>query len=369
MRWVRRWWRQQDRFDWFSVYLDERGMRRIARFVMAGVSVAFALVAAAMLWGSHGPADAAWRAADGAAAIIGAVSAVFWLRAWPTLNQSRAYVFVATLCIAAACLAQRDPLAGLMGSYAFVVLGVYIALMHCAKATLYNFTISLIVGLILAFRVSQGGSDIILAVCSLAMVVLFSAGAPVLIATTLQIMATDIARAERDALTGLYNRRGFYRHVARLLDHHAEVNGDHFTVVMIDLDNFKRLNDREGHSVGDQALAEIARALRANTSGTAVVARAGGEEFLVADLSTTKSANVANLCDAIAATTYGVTASVGCTTVPVRHLDLQNVAALIDELVAHADAAMYDAKAAGGNQSRTYKGHGAVAWIVEARGA
>src|SRR6185312_6028120 len=106
----------------------------------------------------------------------------------------------ATASIAAACVSQSDPLAGLTGCYAFVVLGAYIALMHCAKATSYNFVVGLGVAAILGWRVANSGGDIVLAVCEMAMLALFSVGAPVGLQIMLHFMADDILRSDRDAL-------------------------------------------------------------------------------------------------------------------------------------------------------------------------
>jgi diguanylate cyclase (GGDEF)-like protein len=354
-RWARRWWRQSDRFDWFAVYLEDLHLQPVARVAMAGITAAFSAVAAAMLWSPAGPHEPWQKVGGGAAAIIGALLTVFWLFRWPTLKQSRLYVFFANACIAMACLSQSDPLVGLTGCYVFLVLSGYIALMHCAKATSYNFVVSLGVAGFLTWQVSNRGDDFILAACELALLTMFSIGAPVALHTMLQIMASDILRSDRDALTGLLNRRGFYRHTSRLIDRCAKAGLGHVAITMIDLDHFKQVNDNHGHLAGDKALIDVGCALRVNGGASAVVARVGGEEFLIAELCTSGESPVAAvLCDAIADTPQGITASVGTTSVPVAQLDQRNRTHLIDQLIAHADAAMYAAKKAGGNQHQHY---------------
>jgi len=85
------------------------------------------------------------------------------------------------------------------------------------------------------------------------------------------------AHSERDALTGLANRRQF-REVMRLR------GGDHAfkgALLMVDVDHFKRVNDHYGHAAGDRVLVEVARRLGAAMRGDDLVARWGGEEFLV----------------------------------------------------------------------------------------
>lgn len=83
-----------------------------------------------------------------------------------------------------------------------------------------------------------------------------------------------------DELTGVYNRRGFNDLSANLLRH--EINEDHFlTLILFDLDNFKILNDRYGHAVGDRALEFFADCLKKVFQEEEIVGRLGGDEFAV----------------------------------------------------------------------------------------
>ena len=85
------------------------------------------------------------------------------------------------------------------------------------------------------------------------------------------------AHSERDALTGLANRRQF-REVMRLRGGDRSFRG---ALLMVDVDHFKRVNDHHGHAAGDRVLVEVARRLGAAMRGDDLVARWGGEEFLV----------------------------------------------------------------------------------------
>jgi diguanylate cyclase (GGDEF)-like protein len=85
------------------------------------------------------------------------------------------------------------------------------------------------------------------------------------------------AHTERDALTGLANRRQF-REVMRVRGGERAFKG---ALLMVDVDHFKRVNDRYGHAAGDRVLVEVARRLGAAMRGDDLVARWGGEEFLV----------------------------------------------------------------------------------------
>jgi two-component system, cell cycle response regulator len=84
-----------------------------------------------------------------------------------------------------------------------------------------------------------------------------------------------------DPLTGLYNRRLAMAELGRMVDGSLAQTG-HLAVMMLDIDHFKRVNDTWGHAAGDRVLVEVAARLRANLRGMDLIARMGGEEFLVA---------------------------------------------------------------------------------------
>jgi diguanylate cyclase (GGDEF)-like protein len=128
----------------------------------------------------------------------------------------------------------------------------------------------------------------------------------------------------------------------------------HLALAMIDLDQFKAINDSRGHAVGDATLVAVGQALRENSRETAVIGMIGGEEFLVADLVATADATAwgERLCGAIAATPFSVTASVGTATIALSHFGAEDVNERHGRLLAEADAAMYAAKRNGGNQAR-----------------
>lgn len=86
--------------------------------------------------------------------------------------------------------------------------------------------------------------------------------------------------AMRDQLTGLYNRRGLVGHLGQWLSWSARY-GRPVAVALIDIDNFKRVNDVYGHSTGDNALAAVAEALAGVVRSSDIVGRFGGDEFLV----------------------------------------------------------------------------------------
>ncbi|MFP5361184.1 MAG: putative bifunctional diguanylate cyclase/phosphodiesterase [Thermoleophilia bacterium] len=164
--------------------------------------------------------------------------------------------------------------------------------------------------------------------------------------------------ADIDPLTGLFNRRRFERELSAHLAR-ARHGGRGGAVILIDLDNFKEVNDTLSHQVGDEILIRAAAALRERTRDSDIVARLGGDEFavLVGGVDPERAAIVgAALVErvaqgAVCGTAAGVrhtTASVG---VVVYGADTQLTG---DELLNDADLAMYEAKDAGGNRCVVY---------------
>jgi len=149
-----------------------------------------------------------------------------------------------------------------------------------------------------------------------------------------------------DHLTGLANRRRFERQLEREVGRVLRFDRP-FTLLMIDIDNFKNLNDTFGHDAGDDAIRRISRVLREGTRGIDLAARIGGEEFAILLVETGLSAGVEvaeRLRIAIKAleTPSGgrITASFGVAECP---SDAQTAS----EILKAADVALYEAKRSG----------------------
>lgn len=151
-----------------------------------------------------------------------------------------------------------------------------------------------------------------------------------------------------DNLTGIYNSRAF-RELAQVEIEKAERFGRPLTIAYIDVDNFKQVNDTQGHSAGDMLLQSVGRTLRENTRSSDIISRLGGDEFsllmpetdrLQAEAAMTKLQG--RLLDTAERNSWPVTFSIGVVTCA--------GACRLDEMIQKADNIMYEAKEGGKNR-------------------
>ena len=108
---------------------------------------------------------------------------------------------------------------------------------------------------------------------------------------SLEFIETISDMANTDFLTGARNRRSFYKEINEYMEE-CRISEEEFAVAMIDIDNFKNINDTYGHDVGDIAIKELVRLITESIKGTDIVSRFGGEEFCVLLKNIEKSAAV-----------------------------------------------------------------------------
>ena len=159
-----------------------------------------------------------------------------------------------------------------------------------------------------------------------------------------------------DPLTGLYNRRYALPQLAAIAVR-ARETGSHFAVMAVDLDRFKLVNDRHGHGAGDQVLVEVSRRLTENLRASDLLARFGGEEFLVAlpDAGMPLARTVAErLCQAVEERPIRLASGIGLTvtvSIGVAVSDGSGARhATAAEVIEAADLALRDSKVSGRNQ-------------------
>jgi diguanylate cyclase (GGDEF)-like protein len=154
----------------------------------------------------------------------------------------------------------------------------------------------------------------------------------------------------RDDVTGLYNRRFFSMRLDEELARYRRFNHP-ASVVLMDLDGFKAVNDDLGHAVGDETLRDVAQVLQKHSRGINVVSRYGGDEFAILLVETSKAGArlyAERMRHIIASFPFShgktITASLGVASVP------DDEASTAEDLFRAADEALYAAKRAGKNQ-------------------
>lgn len=179
---------------------------------------------------------------------------------------------------------------------------------------------------------------------------LFIAGASVLSALK-RLVEEHKSAARIDELTGISNRRAFYE-AARTEIARANRNPGPFTVVFTDIDNFKNVNDKFGHSVGDRLLSMTANIMRQNVREIDQVARLGGDEFVIL-LSGTDSKGATtvmerlrnDLAEMALKNDWPISFSAGAVT-------FTKPPESVDEMITKADSLMYSVKQSGKDHIR-----------------
>jgi diguanylate cyclase len=170
-------------------------------------------------------------------------------------------------------------------------------------------------------------------------------------------LAVYVSEASTDPLTSLPNRRVFDRELRRRFAEWRR-HGTLFSILLVDIDHFKRFNDRYGHLLGDEVLQEVARVMQATMRESDMVTRYGGEEFAVL-LPATGAAEASRAAERIRSAVERATVRHDgrtlCVTVScgVAHATTEDTA---ETLIERADGALYASKHAGRNFAHWHDG-------------
>jgi diguanylate cyclase (GGDEF)-like protein len=160
---------------------------------------------------------------------------------------------------------------------------------------------------------------------------------------------SEKTRASTDPLTGALNRRAFFD-IAEYELNRSQRYEHAITMAYIDLDNFKQVNDRLGHAVGDNLLITVTKTIASNIRSTDILSRFGGDEFVIllpetpADAAATFLEKIQfQLNQAMSARDWPVSFSIGAITYPKSPPG-------VDEVIKKADTLMYEVKRSGKNR-------------------
>lgn len=344
MRSFARWWSQPADHTWTVEYRRANPLLRHARIALGTWCWLYTVLCVLATFTPAGVPDGSGRVLALCLAAIGIVLGALWVRGpWPTQTYSRLFVAVIEVGIAAALLMLADPFVALPCAAGLAVNGGYIAAFHGPKMIVaHQAGSAVVVGVLFARALAEPGGDAVVACAYLVLLILLLFSAPTFSYVLLLVLRRDASKALFDPLTGLRNRRGLAAAITEVGDRVGLV-----TVMVIDLDDFKAVNDRHGHAHGDAVLRTVANAIYAAFGPPAVTARTGGEEFAV--VTHIDPADAIAQADELQARLApelhpGVTVSIG-----VAHTDASDLVAEFDTVYARADTAMYAAKNAGGH--------------------
>ncbi|WP_157126145.1 GGDEF domain-containing protein [Nocardia mikamii] len=342
---LRAWWNDPVDYCWLVRSLTARSALGPLK-VLVGVAGAMIAAMGAVITGSPvGPPGH-----PGIASTVGVACGTlwalrWWLLRWPGKTESLVLIGGADVLFILEFLQVPDRLFGAMGTVLLVVTGSYLGFFHNARILAAHSAWSLLAVIVMSVRIATGGGQLRLALAvGLLLFVSVVSAVP-----ALQILYW-LLRTESmsDPLTELLNRRGLEIRLPLLVDQHPVIS-----VMTFDLDKFKSVNDTWGHRVGDTVLVRTARRLHETAGRTAVVARTGGEEFVVAtpiaaDAARAEAERLRRTVAEPSDTTVEVTASVGVAVYDATACP-RCPRPTPDRLLQSADAAMYRAKQAGGN--------------------
>lgn len=347
------WRRSGDHYYWLTAFLAARDLQRRTCRTNAAIILGLGAIGPIISLGRLGPHSTAGRIAEAVVVLCCVVMGALWLRpGWPSRRVSQGCVVVGTLCIATSCLIVPEHSLGIVGATTFAVLGSFVALFHSLRLLAFTWTVGAGVLIYLAFWLAE--VDVSLAVATVLLIVLVNVFAVFGCRMVVRLLANDTGYGDLEPLTGLLTRDGFFQRAADLIGSRTRDDDRRIVVTVVSLDNYSLLTELQGGTGADRARVAIARTLRETVRRDAVLAHPGDAEFWVADLFTTADPNplAERIRGAIVTTEFRLAASVGvvCTPLaPLAHLPTYDV---VEELVTVAATAMFDARRAGGNQTR-----------------
>lgn len=342
-----------DHYYWLTAFLAARGVQITTCRVVAAVMFCLGAMPLALIGSSVGPVGPRDRLLAVIVAACCLAMSLSWLRhRWPTRTESALCVVTGTVCIAVACVIQAKPVVGLLGATTFAVLSGYIALFHTTRLLAFTWTVAAATLYSLAVRLTA--IDAALAVCSVGLVALINISVAFACRMVIRLIDTGVLHGEIEPLTGLLNRDAFYQKAATLLTSRSRDDDRYLVVAVVNIDSFSLLIGTGGMAAGHRARVDVGQILRENIRRDTILAHVADAEFLIADTFTTADPSplIERVRGAITTPPLRLAASIGVVSTPLQPLIHHPPHDVLDEVLAMATAAMYEARKAGGNQAR-----------------
>ena len=344
------WWRQPDRYDWVVQLVETSGYGRFTRLGIAGACAAIGAWPILMVFSPQGVAGSVGRIITVICGMIALFFACWWLVGWPTYRQSKVVVVILNVSIAVNCVLYVLEDKPVTGTLAFALTASYVACVHSfphLSVVLGLAAVPIVMRMVIVGMdgdLADGLADGVLRLASVIVV-------PMTIKTLVQLLGDTAVVSDIDPLTELANRRGLVRAVRQLVATAVAGGRTGICLTMIDIDDFKTINDTHGHATGDHVLVTLAQTLRRACPPQTVIARIGGEEFAIVAIGDTDEAVAIaeRLRTEFGAAQADFTASYGIAATTLRPTSTDAIE-LTEHLLGVADRAMYVAKRAGGDR-------------------
>lgn len=349
------WYSQPFDYQWIVTHKSTRGLHRPLRVVFGAATMLFAAASVLMLFSSRGPSSMLAQGWVGLLLVLQLGVAVRWFFGpLPVRRDFIAFAVFGDLGLSSV-LVLYEPFASLIGCGLFVVTGALCTYFLSQRWLLLHlgWCLLFITGTIVRACLSDG-EDVPTALASGLVVLAINTAIPLLAHIAWTAIGRDARRSLLDPLTGLLNRRGL-DDAAEDLCTRSRSRGHTLVVVVIDIDRFKAVNDYYGHDSGDKVIATVATRLKTLFDDRGVVARTGGEEFVV--VFGGDEDRVHELIGCVTRTLHRpddripITVSVGAAVVPAPTEGWHSCVPTITGATRAADSMMYRAKYDGGNRT------------------
>ncbi|OBJ39719.1 hypothetical protein A5630_02045 [Mycolicibacterium mucogenicum] len=357
-RLARVWWSEPVDYDAQIGYFAQRGLLGGIQLLVGGCAALLAAISIVIQFSPAGPSTALSRGVSSVFAVSALVWALlWWFGPWPSRAMSIAFIVYADIGISVVALLDSNRLAGFFGLNALLLISVYTKFFEGPKVLALHTVWVLMVTALFAADIAWGpDGDPYLALAKTLAAIASFVVLPAVVQFGIWVLRNDAHDSVTDQLTGLLNRRGLNLRIESFLADraHRSIAGACVTVLVIDLDRFKNVNDTYGHAVGDAVLMRSAERIRGVVRSSALVARVGGEEFVVVDV--TSPQQVLGISERIRAAIAApadmapVTASIGVASVALPDFSKgdEDAQSVLDATIECADHAMFSAKRGGG---------------------
>lgn len=354
---LREWYRQPFDYEWIIHHRSTRGLHRSIQNVFGAATVLFAVASILMLFSSMGPRGLLSQAWVGIVLLVQVAVALRWFFGpLPTRRDFIGFAIFGDLGLTSV-LVLYGPLGALIGSGLFVMTGALCTFFLSQRWLLGHLAWCSLFILVTTVRaVFADQTDVATALAGGLVVISINSAVPLLAHIAWTAIGRDARRSLLDPLTGLLNRRGVDDEALGLVSK-SHQRGYTLVVVVVDIDKFKAVNDYYGHDTGDDVIVSVAQRLAALFENEGVVARIGGEEFLVVFTSPIDRAH--DLIHRIGHSLYRpddnvpITVSVGAAIVSSPGDLWGDGPTIITRATRSADSMMYRAKYDGGNRTAT----------------